>query len=89
MLKKEVKGIEGIVLRNIKNLFEYEKEKENCHRPVRSNNFWSNNYIEYKSNSGKNRILSVEENLDKIRSYLETLNIISNNHMENLIDNNN
>ena len=64
-------------------------KNENCHRPVRSNNSWSNNYIEYKSNSDKNRILSVEENLDKIRSYLETLEIISNNHMENLINNNN
>ena len=56
---------------------------------MRSNNSWSNNYIEYKSNSDKNRILSVEENLDKIRSYLETLEIISNNHMESLINNNN
>ena len=29
-LKKEVKGIKDILLRNIKSLFGYEKEKENC-----------------------------------------------------------
>ena len=43
------------------------KKEKNCYKPVRVNNFWSNNYIEYKSNSNKNRILSVEEYLDKIR----------------------
>ena len=32
-LKKEVKGIKDIVLRNIKNLFEYEKEEENYYKP--------------------------------------------------------
>ena len=44
--------MKDIVLKNIKNLFEYEKQKEN--KPVTVNNFWSNNYIEYKSNSNKN-----------------------------------
>ena len=48
-LKKETEGTKDIVLRNIKNLFEYEKEEENYHKPVRLNNFWSNNYIQYKS----------------------------------------
>ena len=52
---KEVKRIKDIVLRNIKNLF-----------AVRVNNFLSNNYIEYKSNGDKNRIISVEEYLDKV-----------------------
>ena len=33
---------------------------------VRVNNFLSNDYIEYKSNGDKNRILSVEEYLDKV-----------------------
>ena len=64
-LKKEVKGIKDIVPKIIKNLFEYEKEKENYYKPVRVNNFWSNTYIEYK-----NRVLSVEEYLGKIRSYV-------------------
>ena len=43
---KKVTGIKDIALRNIKSIFEYEKEEEN-YKPVRVNNFWSNNYIEY------------------------------------------
>ena len=72
-LKKEVKGIKDIILRNIKNLFKYEIEEENYYKPVRVNNFWSNNYIEYKSKCAKNRIPSVEEYLGKIRTYLRDI----------------
>ena len=68
-LNTKITGIGEIILRNTKNLFEYEKEKENYYKPTRVNNFWSSNYIEYKSNSDENRILSVGENLDKIRQY--------------------
>ena len=49
------------------------KKKENYYKPVKVNNFWSNNYIEYKSNSDRNKILSVEEYLDKIRPYLKDI----------------
>ena len=38
---------------------------------MRVSNFLSNNYIEYKSNGDKNKILSVEECLNKIRPYLK------------------
>ena len=41
---------------------------------VRVNNFWSNNYIEYKSNGDINERLSVEEYLNKIRPYLKDIN---------------
>ena len=43
-LKKEIKAIKDIILRDIKNLFEH--EEESYYKPVRVNNFWSNNYIE-------------------------------------------
>ena len=33
----------------------------------------SNNYIEYKSSRNRNKTLSVEEYLNKIRSYLEDI----------------
>ena len=46
-LEKETKGAKDKILRNIKNLF------EEYYKPVRVNNFWSNNYIEYKSNGDK------------------------------------
>ena len=72
-LKKEVERIKDLILRNIKNLLEYENEEENYYKPVRVNNFWSNNYIEYKSKGDKSRILSVEEYLDKIRPYLRAI----------------
>ena len=62
-----------MVLRNTKNLFEYEKEEGNHYKTVRVNNFWSYNYTEYKSNGDKNSILLVEENLDKIRPYLKDI----------------
>ena len=41
----------------------YEKEEENYYKPVKVSNFWSNNYIENKTNGDKNKILSVEEHL--------------------------
>ena len=41
------------LIRDIKNLFEH--EEEDYHKPVRVSNFWSNNYIEYESNSDKNK----------------------------------
>ena len=53
------------------------KKEDNYFKPVRANNFWSNNYIEYKSNGDKNKILSLEEYLNKIRPTLKS--IINNN----------
>ena len=38
-LKQEIKVIKNIVLRNIKNLFQYEKEEVNYYKPVIVNNF--------------------------------------------------
>ena len=61
-LDEETKGIKDEILRDIKNLF------DEYYKPVRVNNFWSNNYIEYKSNGDRYNILSVEEYLDRIRS---------------------
>ena len=67
-LEKETKGIKDEIFRDIKNLF------DEYYKPVRVNNFWSNNYIEYKSNNNRYKILSVEEYLDKIRPYLKDIN---------------
>ena len=62
-LEEETKTIKDKILRCIKNIFEHKKEEENYYKPVRVNNFWSNNYIEYESNSDRNKTLSVEEYL--------------------------
>ena len=57
------------IIRDIRNLFEH--EEEDYYKPVRVGNFWSNNYMEYESNSYRNKTLSVEEYLNKIRPYVQ------------------
>ena len=46
---------------------------QNYYKPVRVNNVWSNNYVEYKSNGDRFKTLSVEKYLDKIRQYLKNI----------------
>ena len=46
----------------------YENE-ENYYKPLRVSNVWSNNYIEYKTNSDRNKTISVQEYLNKIGPY--------------------
>ena len=70
-LGKEVKAIKDRILRDNKNRFQH--EEENYYKPVRINNFWSNNYIEYESNSDTNKALTVKEYLNKIRLYLKDI----------------
>ena len=62
-LKKETKAIKDKILRDVRNLFEH--EQENYYKPVRVNNFSSNNYIEHESNGDRNKTLSVELYLNK------------------------
>ena len=45
-LEEETKTIKDRILRDIKNLFEHQEEKQNYYKPVRVSKFWSNNYIE-------------------------------------------
>ena len=56
-------------IRNTINLFQHEEEENYC-KPVRVGNFWSNNYLEFESNGDRNKTLSIEEHLNKIRIYL-------------------
>ena len=46
---------------------------EDYYKPVRIGNFWSRNYIEYESNGDRNKTLSIEEYLNKIRPYLKNI----------------
>ena len=72
--KKRTKAIKDRIVTNIKKLLE-DRKKENCYKPVRVSNFWSNNYIEYERdrNGDRNKTLSVEEYVNKIRPYLEDI----------------
>ena len=67
-LKTENEVIKDRITRGIKILFEKER---NCYIPVRVGNFWSNNYIKYRCNSDRNKNLSINEYLDKIKPYLK------------------
>ena len=53
------------MVRNIENFIEY--GEENYHKPVKINNFWSNSYNEHESNGNKDKTLSVEEYLNKVK----------------------
>ena len=57
------------IIRGIRNLFEH--EEEHYYKPVRICNFWSNSCIEYENNGDRNKALSVEEYLNKIRPYIK------------------
>ena len=57
---QKTKVINGGITRHIKNLFEEEEEK-GYYKPVRENNLWSNNYIEYESNGDRNKSLSIKD----------------------------
>ena len=72
-IEKETKAIKERILRDIKNLFEHEEGEENYYKPVRVSNFWSNIYIEYESNGDRNKTLSLEEYINKIRPYLKDI----------------
>ena len=58
--------IKGIIIRDLRNLFEH--EEEDYSKPV--GNSWSNNYIEYKSKDDR-KTLSIEKYFNKIRPYLK------------------
>ena len=66
--KKETKAIKDRIHRDIKNLFDDEEEKENYYKPVRVRV-----NVECKSNSDRNKTLSVEEYLNKISPYLKDI----------------
>ena len=61
-LKKESKAIKNRVIIDIRNFFDH--EDENYYKPVKIDNFWSRNHIDYESNSEKNKTLSIAEYLN-------------------------
>ena len=74
--KKKKKHNERIIkdriIKDIRVLFEQQQE-EHYYEGKRVSNFWNNNYIEYESNDHKNRNLSLEKYLNKIKLYLRNI----------------
>ena len=58
-LKKENESIKD---RDIRNLFEY--EDKDYYQQLILYNFWTNNDIEYESNSDRNKTLTVERHVN-------------------------
>ena len=59
----------------------FEEEEEDYCEPLREGNFWSNNYIEYKSKVDR-KTLSVEEYLNRTKPYLKyIINYIKKSNM--------
>ena len=48
-------------------------ENEDYYKPIRVSNFYSNNYIKHESNGNRNKNLSSEEYLNKLKSYLKDI----------------
>ena len=51
----------------------FKLDEKDYYKPIKICNAFSNNYIEYESNADKDRTLSIEEYLDKIRPYLSNI----------------
>ena len=73
--KKEINErlLKHRIISDIRTLFEQE---ENYCKPKWVSNFWNNNYIEYESNGDKNRNLSLDEYLNKVKPWETLRNII-------------
>ena len=56
------------------------RKKKSYYKPVRVSNFWNNNYIECGNNTDRNKTLSNEEYLNKIRLELKGIT----NNLKNL-----
>ena len=74
------KELNYAAIKDMRNLFRMEKEtkvikdrRRNYYKPIRVNNFWSNNYIKYKNKGDSNKTISVEEYYDKFRPYLKDM----------------
>ena len=66
-------GIEYMRIKHVKNLFN--QTDEDYYKPIKTTCVFDNknNYIEYKSEGDKDKILSVKEYLDMIRPYLSDM----------------
>ena len=74
--EKETKAITDRIPRDINDILGHEEEKENYYKSMSVGYFRNNNYIEHESYGDRNKTISAEEYLNKIRPYLK--NIINN-----------
>ena len=70
-MKKENETVKDRIIRDIRNLFE--QEKEDYYKPVRVGYFWSINYIEYESNGDRKKHCQLKNILIKLDHILNIL----------------
>ena len=70
-LRRKNNAITDKIIRDIRSLFE--SNEENYDEPVRTGNTFDNDHFEYERGSDKNKTLSIEEHLNKIRPYLKNI----------------
>ena len=51
----------------------FESDEEDYYEAIRTSNAFNDNYIDYESNAYKDKMLSIEDYLDKIRPYLSRI----------------
>ena len=71
IMKKENIAIKNRIFRKIRNLSKH--AEENHYTPGRVGDFWNKNCNEYERNGDRDKTLSVEEYLNKIRPYLKDI----------------
>ena len=66
---KKNKNKNGIIKDSIirDNRILFEEKYDDYYKPKRVSNSWNHNYIEYESNENRNKNLSLEEHLNKIK----------------------
>ena len=63
--------IKNRIIRDIRTLFE--QQEEDYYKTKKVIIFWKNSFIEYESNGHKNRNLSLDEYIKKIKPYLRNI----------------
>ena len=51
----------------------FESDEEDYYKPISTGNVFSSNYTKHESNGDKYNMLSIEDNLDNIESYVNNL----------------
>ena len=59
-----------MIISDIRNIFEQERD---YYKSIRVGNFYSSNYIEHKNNGDRDKNVSIEERLNKIKPYLKDI----------------
>ena len=61
------------MIKEIEKILYDSKNEKDYYKPMKINNGFNNNYIEYQSNEDKGKALSIKEHLDMIKQHLSDI----------------